>query len=396
MPSVPTPSILNTDVLIVGAGVAGLWLNARLRRQGFSTVVVESASLGGGQSTKSQGIIHGGAKYALHGALSGASEAIADMPRRWREALAGKGELDLSSVRLLSEAHYLWSPGTIAGNLTSFFASKAVRGRVDQVTGTDLPPALQDPAFKGKVYRLAELVIDVPSLIQRLAELAGESLLAGEKIEPLYAGEELIGLRVDDREIRAQRVVLSAGAGNAQLLKSMDITFPIMQRRPLHMVMVKGPTLKPLYAHCIGGGPKPRVTVTTHPAADGQWVWYLGGELAEADGVAREPAAQIAAAKKELGNLLPWVDLSQAQWATLRIDRAEPAVSGLVRPDNAYLWAQKSLMVGWPTKLALAPDFADRVLAALARDGVHPTPQPPLIGLPKPPMATPIWDQLLP
>lgn len=396
MPSVPTPSILNTDVLIVGAGVAGLWLNARLRRQGFSTVVVESASLGGGQSTKSQGIIHGGAKYALHGALSGASEAIADMPRRWREALAGKGELDLSSVRLLSEAHYLWSPGTIAGNLTSFFASKAVRGRVDQVTGTDLPLALQDPGFKGKVYRLAELVIDVPSLIQRLAELAGESLLAGEKIEPLYSGEELMGLRVDDREIRAQRVVLSAGAGNAQLLKSMNITFPIMQRRPLHMVMVKGPTLKPLYAHCLGGGPKPRVTVTTHPAADGQWVWYLGGDLSEADGVAREPAAQIAAAKKELGNLLPWVDLSQAQWATLRIDRAEPAVSGLVRPDNAYLWAQKSLMVGWPTKLALAPDFADRVLAALARDGVHPTPQPPLIGLPKPPMATPIWDQLLP
>jgi hypothetical protein len=49
---------------------------------GFSTVLVESASLGGGQSMKSQGIIHGGTKYALHGALTGASEAIADMPRR--------------------------------------------------------------------------------------------------------------------------------------------------------------------------------------------------------------------------------------------------------------------------------------------------------------------------
>src|SRR6195952_1766560 len=179
------PSVISTDVLIVGAGVAGLWLNARLRRQGFSTVLVESACLGGGQSTKSQGIIHGGAKYALHGALSGASEAIADMPRRWREALSGKGELDLSSVRLLSEAHYLWSPGTIAGNLTSFFASKAVRGRVDQVTGTDLPPALQNPAFKGKVYRLAELVIDIPSLVKKLAELAGDSLLAGQDIQPL-------------------------------------------------------------------------------------------------------------------------------------------------------------------------------------------------------------------
>ncbi|MEE4089281.1 NAD(P)/FAD-dependent oxidoreductase [Pseudomonas viridiflava] len=390
------PSVISTDVLIVGAGVAGLWLNARLRRQGFSTVLVESASLGGGQSLKSQGIIHGGAKYALHGALSGASEAIADMPRRWREALDGKGELDLSGVRLLSDAHYLWSPGTIAGNLTSFFASKAVRGRVDQVKGEQLPPALQHPKFKGKVYRLAELVVDVPSLINRLAELAGDSLLAGKQIEPLYEGDELIGLRVDGTDIHAQRIVLSAGGGNADLLKAVGISQPQMQRRPLHMVLVKGPTLKPLYAHCLGGGTKPRITVTTHPAADGQWVWYLGGDLAEADGVAREPEAQIAVARKELEALLPWVDLSQAQWATLRVDRAEPAQSGLVRPDNAFLDSQKRLMVGWPTKLALAPDFADRVLSVLSREGIHPTPQPALANAPKPPIAVPVWDQLLP
>lgn len=390
------PAAISTDVLIVGAGVAGLWLNARLRRQGFSTVLVESASLGGGQSLKSQGIIHGGAKYALHGALSGASEAIADMPRRWREALAGKGELDLSGVRVLSEAHYLWSPGTLAGNLTSFFASKAVRGRVDQVKGEQLPPALQNPRFKGKVYRLAELVVDVPSLIERLAELADDGLLAGQVIEPLHEAGELVGLRVDGRDIRAQRIVLSAGAGTADLLKALGVSQPQMQRRPLHMVLVKGPTLKPLFAHCLGGGPKPRITVTTHPAADGQCVWYLGGDLAEADGVAREPQAQIAAARKELETLLPWIDLSQAQWATLRVDRAEPAQSGLVRPDNAFVDIQQRLMVGWPTKLALAPDFADRVLAALSRDGIHPTPQPAFKDLPRPPLATPVWDQLLP
>lgn len=292
------PSVISTDVLIVGAGVAGLWLNARLRRQGFSTIVVERESLGGGQSVKSQGIIHGGAKYALHGALTGASEAIADMPRRWREALAGDGELDLRGVRLLSEAHYLWSPGTLAGNLTSFFASKAVRGRVDQVKGDQLPPALQDPRFKGKVYRLAELVVDVPSLIERLADLAGDGLLAGQVIEPLFENDELIGLRVDGLDIHAQRIVFSAGSGNADLLASVGISVPAQQLRPLHMVLVKGPTLKPLYAHCLGGGPKPRITVTTHPAANGEWVWYLGGDIAEADGVAREPAEQIAVAKK--------------------------------------------------------------------------------------------------
>ena len=130
-----TPS---TDVLIVGGGIAGLWLNARLRRLGYSTLLVERDSLGGGQSVKSQGIIHGGAKYALHGALSGASEAIADMPRRWREALAGSGELDLRGVRILSQSHYLWSPGTLAGNLTSFFASKATMVCPSGLTGSPI------------------------------------------------------------------------------------------------------------------------------------------------------------------------------------------------------------------------------------------------------------------
>lgn len=390
------PSAITTDVLIVGAGVAGLWLNARLRRLGYSTVLVERASLGGEQTIKSQGIIHGGTKYALHGALTGASEAIADMPRRWREALAGNGELDLSGTRLLSEAHYLWSPGTLAGNLTSFFASKAVRGRVDQVKGEQLPPALQDRAFKGKVYRLAELVIDVPSLLANLAQLAGDSLLAGERIEPLRDGEELAGLVVDGREIRAQRIVLSAGGGTADLLHALGLEQPAMQRRPLHMVLAKGPNLKPLYAHCLGGGPKPRITVTTHPAADGQWVWYLGGDIAEADGVAREPEAQIAAAQKEVASLLPWVDQSLVRWATLRVDRAEPAQSGLVRPDNAFLADQQRLLVGWPTKLALAPDFADRVLASFERDGIRPASQPDLADLPRPPLALPAWEQLLP
>lgn len=387
---------LSTDILIVGGGIAGLWLNARLRRLGYATLLVENASLGGGQSLKSQGIIHGGAKYALHGALTGASEAIADMPRRWREAIEGSGELDLSGVRLLSEAHYLWSPGSLAGNLTSFFASKAVRGRVDQVKGEQLPPALQHPKFKGKVYRLAELVLDVPSLISRLTTLAGDSLLAGQTITPLREDGELVGLCVDGRDIRARRVVLSAGRGNADLLADLGVEQPRQQLRPLHMVLVKGRGLKPLYAHCLGGGPKPRITVTSHPAADGQWVWYLGGDIAEADGVARSEAAQIAAAQKEVQQLLPWIDLSDARWATLRVDRAEPAQSGLARPDNAFLAEQGSLLVGWPTKLALSPDFADRVIAALERDGIQPGTHAPLPELPRPPQAQPVWEELLP
>lgn len=387
---------LSTDVLIVGGGIAGLWLNARLRQAGYATLLAENASLGGGQSVKSQGIIHGGTKYALHGALSGASEAIAEMPRRWRAALAGDGELDLSGVRRLSDAHYLWSPGTLAGKLTSFLASKAVRARVEPVKGEALPAALRHPAFRGNVYRLDELVLDVPSLIGRLAELAGDGLLAAREIAPLREAGELVGLSVDGRAIRAQRIVFCAGAGNAELLATLGLSQPAMQRRPLHMVMLKAPTLKPLYAHCLGSGPKPRLTVTSHPAADGQWVWYLGGDLAEAEGVARDEAQQIAMARRELNELLPWVDLTPARWATLRVDRAEPAQSALARPDNAFLAEQGRLLVGWPTKLALAPDLSDRVFASLERDAVRPAAHPPLPALPRPPRAQPVWEELLP
>lgn len=385
---------LSTDILIVGGGIAGLWLNARLRRAGFSTVLVENTALGGVQSMRSQGIIHGGTKYALHGALTGASEAIADMPALWRDCLAGTGEVDLRGVHVLSDAHYLWSPGGLAGNLTSFFASKAVRSRVAQVKGSDLPPALQDKAFKGKAYRLTELVLDVPSLVARLAELAGDGLLAGERIEALREGDKLVGLCVDGREIRAQRVVLSAGAGNEALLHELGLERPEMQRRPLHMVLVTAPTLKPLYAHCLGGGPKPRVTVTTHPLSNGDWVWYLGGDIAESGGVARNEAEQIAEAQRELHKLVPWIELSAARWATLRVDRAEPSQNNLLRPDSAFLAEDGALLVGWPTKLALAPNFADRVVESLEKSGIRPQANAALPNLPRPAMARPVWEEL--
>ena len=180
---------LDTDICIIGGGIAGLWLNARLRQAGYQSLLVERGALGGGQSVKSQGIIHGGIKYALGGKLNAATEAIAGMPERWRSCLAGDGELDLRGVRVLSEHHYLWSPGSLISNLAGFFASKALRGRVEQVKGKALPKVFNDPAFRGKVYQLGELVLDVPSAITRLAELSGDGLIADSSPHVLRADD---------------------------------------------------------------------------------------------------------------------------------------------------------------------------------------------------------------
>ncbi len=54
-----------------------------------------------------------------------------------------------------------------------------------------------------------------------------------------------------------------------------------MQLRPLHMVMVQVPFNLPLYAHCMGLGKRPRMTITTHYTQDGKTILYLGGNIAE-------------------------------------------------------------------------------------------------------------------
>ncbi len=89
---------VTVDVAIFGGGIAGLWLLNRLRAEGYSALLLESGALGGGQTCKSQGIIHGGMKYALTGSLNADALAVSDMPEIWRACLEGKGEIDLSDV----------------------------------------------------------------------------------------------------------------------------------------------------------------------------------------------------------------------------------------------------------------------------------------------------------
>ena len=96
---------LKFDLIIVGGGIAGLWLLNRATQEGYSALLLEKNSLGGGQTVRSQGIIHGGTKYALNGVLTQASNTIKEMPQRWRDCLAGNGEIDLSAAKILSEAH---------------------------------------------------------------------------------------------------------------------------------------------------------------------------------------------------------------------------------------------------------------------------------------------------
>lgn len=394
---------IKTDILIFGAGIAGLWLLNRLRAAGYSVLLLEQDRLGGHETLNANGIIHGGLKFGLSAMLRDI-EDLDDMPALWRDCLAGKGDLNLSGVKVLSGHQYLWSEASLAGRATTFFASRLVTGEVEAVEGDARPEVLRHPGFEGRVYRLADLVIDTPSLVQKLTA-AHKSCIY--KISPQTCHVEtddrnnttavfITAAGVEPMRIHPGRVILAGGQGNAALLEDIGLREPEMERRNVHMVLVKHAGLPPVYAHCLGTSRNPRLTVTTHPTRDGESVWYLGGELADA-GALRDARMQIEHAQRELKELLPWVDLRGARFKTLKIDRILPAGDrGLFRPDNAYVSSVGNNIVVWPCKLTLAPNLGRQVLAQLQRDGVQPEHAQPEEALPLlyPETGLPAWDTL--
>lgn len=399
---------ISLDIVIFGGGIAGLWAVNRLRNLGYQAILLETQALGSGQTLKSQGIIHGGIKYALSGFLSNSANAIETMPQRWKEALEGTGELDLRTVNVHSQDQLLWSTGSLSSDIAGFFASKALNSRIQKLSKNDYPAFLKNPTFKGNVYRLAEIVLDTPSLVKTLATPYSDALFkinphAGytfnyDQNNPQNVGSLKIfsGSTAEAVDIKAKRYLFTAGEGNESLGLNLP-NAPAMQVRPLQMTMVKLASAPPFFAHCIDNGINPRITITTHPTQDGKTVLYLGGQLAE-DGAKRTKSEQIECAKQELRALFPWLDLSDASWASFFINRAEPKQPGGKRPDNPFVETVGNVMVAWPTKLALAPVLSDQIIAQLKQQGIEPS-QPmdkiksALSHLEKPEIALPPWEE---
>lgn len=394
------------DIAIIGGGIAGLWLLNRLNSDGYGCALFESKALGSDQSVGSQGMIHGGIKYSLSGALSGASEAIADMPAHWRACLNGEGDVDLRKARTLSDHFYMWSSASVTSKLTTFFASKATRGRVDKVEKKDRPAIFQNSQFRGQLYKLVDMVLDVPSVVAALADnVAGKThLIDWSKAQLQQDANDQTYLEIQQPNqllrIEAQRFIFAAGKGNEQLLQSLNIATPKMQIRPLQQVMVLLDYPHPFYGHCLGADKTPRLTISSHPMldADGKqkWAWYLGGSLSE-KGAEQSAEDVIASARKELSELMPWLDLSTARFATLNIDRAEPRQKNLLRPDKAFSEKtadDSNVIVAWPTKLTLSPNLADEVIQQLRDDKIAPRTGDNisvLQQLPTPPIAPTPW-----
>ncbi|MCB1692857.1 MAG: FAD-dependent oxidoreductase, partial [Pseudomonadales bacterium] len=213
-----------THIAIVGGGVCGLWLLRALIAGGREAILLERDTLGGGQTLASQGMIHGGIKYALGGFTTPSSETIANMPSVWETYLAGKGAFDLSAVRVLSRDYYLFSDSSVSSRVTAFFGSKSIRGRVAKMPASEHPQPFSHAAFKGALYRLADIVVDTPSLVSELANGAPGRVLQADARAVRGSDGGVTHLQLQDGStLSADCYIFAAGQGNGALIEAAGI-----------------------------------------------------------------------------------------------------------------------------------------------------------------------------
>lgn len=315
---------LLVDAAIVGGGISGLWLGNLLVGRGLSVVICEPRGVGGVQTLASQGIVHGGTKYAGHRSAPLAG-ALKGMPDRWRACLGGTGEIDLRGVGLLAE-------------------------RIDIRHGDD-------------TAEVDDLVVDVPSLVRRLARPLANRIVATTVLPDSLVSDPsgVERIELDACTIQARVYVLAAGAGNRALAHEVGFSDAAMQHRPLRQTVVRLRRSVPVYAHWMSSpsDAQPTLTVTSHGSQ-----LRIGGTVADA-GANRGEAAQIALVKDLLRQALPNIDVDGARFDTFVAVRAEPASDAIRNLPDAYVARRGNCLLCLPVKLSLAPRLGDLVLAEL-------------------------------
>jgi glycine/D-amino acid oxidase-like deaminating enzyme len=378
-------SLHKTDIVICGAGIAGLWLFNRLKRDGFNALLLEKDTIGCGQTIASQGIIHSGLKYSFTGRPSKVAESISAMPDVWRQALKGEGRVDLSAARVTSRSqHFLFRSG-FWGSLTSLAAHLMAKtgwsfgNNARWLSRSKWPPSIKEVGFTGRVTSIDELVLDINTVLHALAALYQDSIRRADMLEDMNFSLDSSGniehVTIKGQTITADRYIFTAAKANKILADRLGHANGLeTQVRPLLMGMIGNAPCE-LYAHCFKRSAKPVMTVTTHRTADESLVWYLGGGVAERPKDS-DPRDVYAAARSAFSEYMPRVDLTKVSWSTLPIDRIEGGakVAGHL-PDSPTIHIAGNTIYGWPNKLAFSPLLTEQIVEGLSNAGIKPSGQ---------------------
>ncbi|PCI56869.1 MAG: hypothetical protein COB36_00935 [Alphaproteobacteria bacterium] len=358
----------NTDIVIFGAGIAGLWTFNRLKTMGYDVLLLEKESIGCGQTIASQGIIHSGLKFSLAGKVNALAKSISAMPDLWRDALKGKGDVDLRAAHVSAQSQQLLIPAGFMGGLTKLVTKKTLGNSVHEIPHDEWPDDIKRAGFKGSVIFMGEPVLDIPSVLRALAE-PYKSCIKQVAEEQATAPFDFL----KQHNITAKRIIFTGAASNHEIAKTHAQDEGLAtQKRPLMQGMLKNAPF-PLYAHLVGKTDKPIASITTHKMTDGTLVWYLGGGVAERRKDA-DPHDVYNDMMKAFKAYLPAVDFSNIEWSVLPIDRVEgKSKTDSWMPDTPTIHHTDAALYCWPTKLTFAPMLSDMILKDLEKQSIIPS-----------------------
>lgn len=378
---------VDLDALILGGGIAGLWLARRLQLAGYRVILLENYKLGGGQTLASQGIIHGGLKYALLGQVNETAKRIAEVSREWIAAIEGRGDVDLRGTKIFTKAQHMLMPGGLLGTLAGAMGH-AVFGDIIQILEKDeWPQAVKDLGFEGQVIDMSEPGIDVRSALEVLARQLEDICYHYHPADLKVNGNDV---DLGEIQFRPRKIISVAAAGNDWLADKIGIK-ALSQQRPLKQVFIKG-DLPCTFLHGAAINPKPAFTITTHYTKNNQTVWYVGGGVAE-EGVRQNDAELFKTTEKVLQKYLPNLDLENKQWASLAINRVEGLDAAGHLPERPSYQHHGNVTLAWVNKLTFTPLLAKELLAEMHQDKIGGA--APELPLQRAEIAEAPWDQVI-
>lgn len=404
-------TIIESDITIIGGGIAGLWTANVLKQMGFNVILIEKNALGNYQTINSQGIIHGGVKYSLVGKISNATSNIAKMTEAWDLSFSNKilnrpNLIDLSSTKINSTCHDLCFPNSNFFKLSSFVTSKVLSSKCKMINKNDddYQKSLNDLGYNGIVYRISEKVLDTKSLINNLSKNIKQNIIKLDSYEINYKDNKIknITFEVNNQNynITSKLYIFTKGQNNQNIINFSE-NLPKQQLRPLQMIYAKPEININLFAHFISKenkNNKPFATITTHKNINNQNILYFGGQVAESEHIDTPKNIHIDNLKQQIKNIFPKVNLENWQWDTIKINRAEVSQEYNKMPDTSFAIKQNNIILGWPTKLTFAPDFADKVIDIIKDSNIKPSNSNQFnykdFNLLTANIATPCWDTI--
>lgn len=217
------------DVIVVGAGIAGLLTARELRRSGFSVTVVDRAVPGAGASRAAAGILSPLSPWRT----DSATKALVSWSQRHYPALAAEIARE-SGI----DPEYTPSGMLVFGETASeALAWAAGQGRAAEMlspaeTAACEPVLAENPREAIFLPQVAH--VNTSRLTRALAQAvvsAGVSLRDGVKVTGLAVDDGRVsGILINSEKLAAPRVVLAAGAWSSQLTAPLGLA---LRTRPV-------------------------------------------------------------------------------------------------------------------------------------------------------------------